>query len=100
MLCCLSLRVRLYSYWLVFGNQQFGVLQLDHHSLLELTDWLCSYPFGLQHCFTTYRLPTDGTCFRYQRVKPNPSLLSGLFRAAVYGKPAFRVVAYLTLNGR
>jgi hypothetical protein len=56
--------VRLSNYQLVFSIQQFGMLQFSHHSLLELTDWLCSYPFGLQHCLTTYRLATDGTCFR------------------------------------
>lgn len=46
---CLSLRVRLNDYPLVYSIHQFGSLQLGHHSLLELTDWLCSYPFGLQH---------------------------------------------------
>jgi len=24
-------------------------MQLGHHSLFELTDWLCSYPFGLHY---------------------------------------------------
>ena len=72
-------RLRLCNYWLVFGIQQFGTLQFSHHSLLCLSDRLWHYPFGLQHCFTTYRLSTDGTCFRLNtfrqvRVKSNPSL--------------------------
>lgn len=56
--------VRLSDYPLVFSIREFGATQLDHHSLLELTDWLCSYPFGLYHPLTAYRHPIDGRCFR------------------------------------
>ena len=83
LLHCLSAQtVRLCNYLLVFSIQQFGMLQFSHHSLLELNDRLCSYPFGLQHCLTAYRLSTDGGCFRFwQRVNPNP----GLFRWTIAG---------------
>lgn len=64
-----ALTVRQSNYLLTFSIHQFGMLQLSHHSLLQLSDRLCWYPFGLQHWFTTYRHSTDGTCFRYQRVK-------------------------------
>ena len=72
LLHCLSARtVRLCNYWLVFGIQQFGMLQLGHHSLLELTDWLCSYPFGLQPQLTARRHPTDVALLSIQdRVNP------------------------------
>ena len=45
--CLFTRMIRLNDYPLVFSTHRFGSIQLDHHSLLELTDWLCSYPFGL-----------------------------------------------------
>lgn len=45
------------TYLLIIDIHKFGMLQLGHHSLLKLTDWLCSYPFGLQHLLTVYRQP-------------------------------------------
>jgi hypothetical protein len=102
LLHCLSARtVRLCNYLLVFSIQQFGMLQFSHHSLLELNDRLCSYPFGLQHCLTAYRLSTDGTCFRCKSESSlTQACLDGPLLAAVCRKPAFGCIAALTLNGR
>jgi len=64
--CC----VRLVDYPLVFSIHRFGMSQFVHHRLLELSDCLCSYPFGLWHLLTAYRHPIDGGCFRAMASHP------------------------------
>jgi len=65
-----------YTYLLIISIREFGSIQLDHHSLLELTDWLCSYPFGLislTYCLSP-TITVTRVAFALRRVNPDPGL--------------------------
>jgi hypothetical protein len=64
------------TYLLIINTRGLGTIQLDHHSLLELTDWLCSHPFGLispTYCLSP-TITVTKVAFALRRVNPDPGL--------------------------